>query len=108
MQYINLTPHAIRLMDDWEVHTEYPASGGVARIAETYTFESDSHGNPVVAYGHVTDMPDPDPEGQTGYIVSLPVALALRGTRDDIYVSYDQVRNEDGVVIGSRTLASVC
>jgi hypothetical protein len=55
-----------------------------------------------VEYGHVTGLPDTRP--RTWYVVSLPVALALPARRD-LLVSYRQVRNAAGTVVGCRSLA---
>ena len=54
-------------------------------------------------YGEVTGLPDPQPD--TYYIVSLIVAQALRGKRDDVLVVDDTVRDSEGRIIGARALA---
>lgn len=48
-----------------------------------------------------------DHEPRRGYIVSSVVAQAVAGTRDDVLVPDDLVRDEQGRVIGARALARV-
>jgi hypothetical protein len=50
----------------------------------------------------ITGLPHPEP--RTGYIVSMPVALA-RPDRVDLLVPFREVRNRSGTVIGCRALA---
>lgn len=88
----------------------YMASGQVARIVDTpgrdLSDEIPVH-HPVrsASYGSVVGLPDPEPD--TWYIVSLATALAaaLATGRNDLLVPYDQIRDEDGRIIGCRELA---
>jgi hypothetical protein len=56
-----------------------------------------------VEYGHVIDLPPARPA--VWYVVSLPLALAMPARRD-LLVSYRQVRNAAGTVVGCRGLAA--
>jgi hypothetical protein len=85
-----------------------PPSGKVARVAtiELGTGVSNNSGRMFewVQYGHVHDLPQPEPG--TDYIVSLVVALACH--RDDLLAPYVEVRNSDGTMIGCRFLQRIC
>jgi hypothetical protein len=56
-----------------------------------------------VEYSHVNDLPEPTPGVR--YIVSLPVALACAGHREDLVSPYLDIRDVDGRVIGCQMLA---
>jgi len=117
---VNLTPHPIDVYPgdvpgivDPERHTpliSFPPSGIVARLGEVVLDDlklaprtgAEAVRITRVEYGHATDLPDVKPK--TWYIVSLPLALALPGRRD-LLVSYRQVRNAAGTVVGCRGLA---
>lgn len=125
MSFINLTPHPIRIYPPYtpdiikanEFHwiieippsTDYkPARIGQISLGTVCYLdgipveyvEYASHG------GTETTMPK-KVEG-TFLIVSLIVGLLLtysKHNRDDLYVPYREVRNEQGTVIGCRELA---
>ena len=75
MQYVNLTPHSIRLNDGREI----PPSGTVARVSASYT-PFDGDGVCQAVFGQVQGLPEPK-EGVL-YITSALVAQAAR--RDDV------------------------
>jgi len=81
-----------------EVSHLYPAEGSVPWGVDT------GHGvvgiTPV-EYGHATGLPEPD---GGWFLVSLPLALALP-ERTDLLVTYREVRDEVGTVVGCRALA---
>ena len=115
---VNLTPHPIRLypvdapdiIDIGEQGPyridEIPPDGKPARIAMidlgTVPLRGCDASVEYVEYGHVDGLPEP--ESDTWYIVSLPVALAAT-YRADLLVPYREVRNGDGTVVGCRQLA---
>lgn len=108
---VNLTPHPIaiygnRAVDEGPAEV-IPPSGTVARLAtiELGTNLGPSSAYELVEYGHAHDLPRPQPG--TDYIVSLVVALAVRG-RDDLLAPYVEVRNDEGTMIGCRYLQKVC
>ena len=110
MKIVNLTPHAINFQTD-EGQVEIPPSGIVARVEEKTEVVGkvkigDGH-VPVIrkSFGQVQNLPEPR-EG-TIYIVSLIVAQALAGTRSDIYVIGESIRDKEGRVIGARSLAQL-
>lgn len=82
MEFVNLCPHAIRVMGSEGVVTFAP-SGAVARVSETPEALPLMAGFRLVrnSYGPVTGLP----EAREGvcYIVSGKVLAALAGTRSD-------------------------
>ena len=111
MKIINLTPHPVNLQTETGV-VEIPPSGIVARVEEkTEEVGKVKVGNsghvPVIrkTLGQVENLPEPR-EG-TIYIVSLIVAQALEGTRSDVYVIGESIRDKEGRVIGARSLAQL-
>jgi hypothetical protein len=110
---VNLTPHPIAIYRDRTAEDGpeevIPPSGTVVRIATidlgTNLSKHSGQSYELVEYGHAHDLPQPQPN--TDYIVSLVVALAVRG-RDDLLAPYLEVRNEQGTMIGCRFLQRVC
>ena len=101
---INMTPHPVNILDEEnnEIAT-IPASGKLIRLKSN-----------IVRDGEIGEIPisktvfgDPEglPERNTGiyYIVSQLVKSACSG-RDDLLVPAEVVRNEDGNIIGCRSL----
>ena len=106
MEMLNLTPHAIILMDDENnIIATIPPSGIVARA----TMTSIPDGYITVAgrevevvkhtYGQVENLPD-QVEGKV-YLVSSLAAQGCKG-RNDVFVPDDTVRDEKGRIIGCR------
>jgi hypothetical protein len=110
---VNLTPHPIAIYGNRTVEDGpdevIPPSGTVVRVATIdlgTNFSAHSRQSyELVEYGHAHDLPRPQPD--TDYVVSLVVALAMRG-RDDLLAPYLEVRNEQGTMIGCRFLQRVC
>lgn len=102
---INCTPHPINLIPEEGLTQVFEPSGDVVRISqhEYGTSWIDGQEITLVGYGQLENMPKATSE--TYYIVSLVVALAVR--RGDFLVPYEEVRNEEGTVIGCRKLAKV-
>jgi hypothetical protein len=100
---INLTPHDINVVLENEV-VVYPKSGAVARCAETSVVVGTLNGVPIVKkeFGGVENLP-PYQEG-TFYVVSALVASAVK--RADVVSPGDAVRDENGVIIGCKSLCS--
>ena len=108
MRIVNLTPHALTFVAGDEIVASIPSSGQ-ARCAQSRqqigTVDLAGHAIPVnrTQFGAVSGLPEPEPG--TIYVVSVVVASALAGSRDDVYVTDDAVRDADGRVIGCRALA---
>lgn len=101
---INLTPHTINLQING-VMTPI-ASSGLARCSEVTTEIGTVFGIRFVkkAFGEVTGLPKP--KANTIYVVSAIVLNALAGTRDDVFVPADAIRDEQGRIIGCKALAN--
>jgi hypothetical protein len=76
MEYINLTPHAIRLNDG----REFPTSGTVARVQANFSAIVDDVCEQV--FGEIQGLPEPAEDVR--YIVSGLILSALSGKRDDV------------------------
>lgn len=105
---INLTPHTVIITTDEHRSITIHPSGTVARVGMVPTdagFMRTAHGTlqvKRVAYGVVEGLPDPL-DGVT-YIVSAMVAQAVPHRYDVVY-PYDLIRDDQGRVVGSRSLA---
>lgn len=107
MKIINLTPHAVTLIaGDEEIKFE---SQGVARAkqVETAAGEMEICGQVVstvrMEYGEPEGLPEP--KAGVYYIVSYITTMAAkangRGT-NDLLMTADLVRNEEGQIVGCR------
>lgn len=104
---INLTPHVVTLYDeDDNFRQEFlPAEEGPLRL-ETHELGMtvvDGIMVSLVGYGDMGSAPAA--KRDVYYLVSLPLALSVR--RADFLVPYNEVRDEDGRIIGCRSLAKV-
>jgi hypothetical protein len=107
---INLTPHPLTLIGhDGTVLLNQPPDGPMARCAEdrrdvgTITLP-DGATVPLrtVGFGTVTDLPAP--RDGVLYVVSRATAEAA-ADRDDVVYPDEQVRDDEGRIIGCRALA---
>jgi hypothetical protein len=121
MKLVNLTPHPVKIYsggtpdrvdnpDDGVVLT-LPPAGQFARLSEAVTGEDTvvtEEGVEIsvstVSYAEVEGLPSP--QQGTVYVVPLMTALAAAG-RQDLLVPYEQVRNQEGTVVGCRRLGRV-
>jgi hypothetical protein len=97
MNIINLTPHAINIING-DTTTKIDPSGTVARVSVQVVATD----NPMLytqQYGDVQDLPAP--QDNTIYIVSALV-LARVPNRTDIYapLTAQAIRNDTGQIIG--------
>lgn len=106
MNFINLTPHTIVVLDiNDETVLSVPSSGN-ARVQNTLDEQPPIGGIPChkVGFGEVEGLPEAQPD--TTYIVSAFVLSALNGTRADVVAPntspVSAVRNEKGHIIGVR------
>lgn len=95
MEFVNLTPHALKLNDG----RIFPPSGIIARVSVSYAaFNEDSITKQV--YGDIKDLPEP--KNETIYIVSGLVLSALNGSREDVVAPAtghpEVMRNEAGQI----------
>ena len=113
LNIINLTPHALFLMPAGPTGpvVTIPPSGQVARCAtsrvqvDTVT-TVDGISVPVnqTQFGEVSGLPDPQPD--TIYVVSALVAQAVPD-RQDVFITDDAIRDDQGRIIGCRALAHI-
>jgi hypothetical protein len=101
MKFVNLTPHTINLCGK-----EIPSTG----LARCKTFEKvveiiDGVFVNQRTFGDVYDLPEP--QENTIYIVSILVAKAVAGQRNDVYVVDETIRDEQGKIIGCNALAKI-
>lgn len=104
---MNLTPHAVSFIDanGATVLTVEP-SGTIARVSSSITKTGEIAGLPVTetVFGEVQDLPE-QVEGVI-YITSSLVAQRVP-TRNDVFIPNELVRNEQGQVVGCRSLGRV-
>lgn len=102
---INLTPHTINFINGDDT-IAVPASGTIARLTTQTVQIGDINGIPVTTtvFGDVENLPDPSPD--TVYIVSSLVAQACRD-RDDVYIPNESVRDDQGRIIGCKSLGRI-
>ena len=112
MRIVNLTPHPLNLMPEGPdgPTVTIPPSGQVARCAtsrvQVDTVTADGITVPVnqTRFGEVSDLPDPQPD--TIFVVSALVAQAVPD-RQDVFITDDAVRDDQGRIIGCRALAHI-
>ena len=112
MRIVNLTPHPLNLMPEGPdgPTVTIPPSGQVARCAtsrvQVDTVTADGITVPVnqTRFGEVSDLPDPQPD--TIFVVSALVAQAVP-ERQDVFITDDAVRDDQGRIIGCRALAHI-
>lgn len=107
VKFVNLTAHAISFYDSsGNVILTVEPSGHVARCSVTREQVGDINGIPInrTQFGKVENLPEPQ-EG-TIYIVSSLTAQAVP-EREDVFITDDAVRDEQGRIIGCRALAHI-
>ena len=110
-QLVNLTPHTINLVAEDGTQLLSLESQGVARVASTTEVVGHLQVGGVAVpqthttFGEVEGLPEQTPG--VGYVVSNMIisALAQQGVRrNDLFTPGLQVRDEQGRVIGCRSL----
>lgn len=101
VNFVNLTPHTINLCGKEIV------SSGLARCQtlEREIVVIDGIRVNQRTFGEVYGLPEPQPD--TIYIVSAIVAQALNGSRDDVFIVDETIRDENGKICGCNALARV-
>lgn len=102
MKIVNLTPHDINIEGREPIKSE-----GICRCQEIIKQLGFIDGIQIInkSFGEVQNLPEPSEN--TIYIVSLPVAMAVKGTRDDCYIPGEIIRDEKGRIVGCQNLAKV-
>ena len=102
--FINMTPHAIKIIREGKVILNLE-SEGVVRLGESRKLLKVINGVPIYQKTYSTATLPEEKEG-VYYVVALPIAQAYPH-RYDLLVPDDYVRDEAGRVIGCRGLARV-
>ena len=102
---LNLTPHCVNIVGDDNKIIKTFDSVGVARCSQQTVTVGNINGIPLTttSFGDVVDLPDP--VADTFFIVSRLVMSACPD-RDDLLVPNDLVRDDNGNIIGARSLAN--
>jgi len=102
---INLTPHEVNIITD-NGNISIPASGTIARCKTEREVTGTINGIPVTRtkFGEVENLPEP--KENTIFIVSSLVAQAVPH-RNDVFIPDDSVRDEQGRIIGCRSLGRI-
>ena len=109
MTIMNLTPHAVNVLQDDGSYMTFE-SVGIARAEQTYEEVCVIDGIEFVKshYGAPIDLPDP--EDGVVLIVSKQTIEAAQGvgrTINDLVVPVDIIRNEKGQIQGCRKLSFI-
>jgi hypothetical protein len=109
VEVLNLTPHLITVMPHDGEHVRIPQSGVVARCEVDRTsvaiLETVEYGVLPVCKIRYHEAGLPEPKEDVMLIVSIVVAQASR--RSDLLVVDDEVRDDQGRIIGCRRLAQL-
>ena len=108
MTIMNLTPHSISFCDtEGTVILTVEPSGQLARVSCKTVMTGESfNGIPVTktVYGTVEGLPEP--KDGTVFVVSSLVAARVPD-RGDVFIPNESVRDENGRIIGCRSLGHV-
>jgi len=103
---VNLTPHTVTILNsDNQIIKEYP-SEGFARISTSSQIVGEIDGIAIskTVMGAIQDLPEPD--GESVFIVSMPVAQACSGRNDIVAPDTGPTAYRiDGKIIGVRQFA---
>lgn len=100
---INLTPHDINIQG-----LEPISSSGKARCKEKNEVIGKVGEIDIIKkeFGEVEGLP-PIEDINVIYIVSLPIAQAVKGIREDCYIPGEIIRDNSGKIVGCKNLAKV-
>lgn len=108
-KFINLTPHSIGIACGPNVSREINPSGVVARVSVKYAKADTVEGVDIFTpiFGKCEDLPDPDPEGYTLFIVSAMVRTHPDNAhRGDLLSPGALLRDTKGVIVGCEGLTA--
>lgn len=106
----NLTPHCVTVVDsNNNIVAEYP-SEGIARAIQSAEHVGELEGIELVrmTFGHTENLPAP--QADVYLIVSVVTANAAKAegrSTDDLLITADPARDENGRIIGCRKFALV-
>lgn len=105
MNFINCTPHPINLLDVADnLVMALPKGDVIPRLAQSTKIVDVVSGVSITEtqFGATQDLPEPN--GENLYIVSRLV-LSANPNRNDLVVPNELVRDENGNIIGCKSLA---
>ena len=103
---INLTPHSLNIYSrEGKLIEEIPSSG-IVRVSEEKERIGEINGIPLVKKTFTESEGLPEPVKDTLYFVSIIVAQA-NPSRDDLILSSELVRDENGRIIGCSEFATL-
>lgn len=107
---INKTPHTINLMDENLNEILNLPSEGEARATTKNVRTGEVNGTPIFAveYGEPTGLPEPIEN--TFYVVSRITAESAKAygrTTEDLLLTNDLVRDEQGRIVGCKSFAQL-
>lgn len=107
MTVVNLTPHAVRVVDkEGNIVKEFP-SEGLARVSSVSTPIGVVDQIPVIKqeFGEIEGLPAPAPEEGVYYVVSAMVGTAAaKDGRTDLLGPAEFLRDQDGNILGCKAL----
>lgn len=103
---INLTPHTITFILPNGEKMEIPASGQLARVSVRTETVGEIDGIPVTTsvFGNVEGLPAPK-DGVIYVVSSLVAGRVLE--RSDVFIPNESIRDENGRIIGCRSLGRI-
>jgi len=110
MKFVNLTPHQINIYRGETPYISVPPSGTVARLTESTSggLLIETIETILVSLGKVDGLPNPVED--TIYIVSMPLLMGMKAAginRQDCMYPFGQVRDDQGRIVGCRSLAVI-
>jgi len=110
---VNKTPHPIMIPGYGEIPPTLPPARLVEEKEDVGVVPIGRLRIPLIKkrFGNVIDLPASTPMGghswddETMYIVSLPVAQAVAGKREDVITVGEYIRDEKGNVVGAKSFA---
>jgi len=110
MKIVNLTPHAVTIVNDEGSSLMSFPSEGVARARENNTIVGKLFNIPIVE--KTFEEPEGLPDFKEGifYIVSIITANAARAigrTTEDLLITSDLTRDAEGQILGCKSLAKI-
>lgn len=105
MKIVNLTPHELVIYSEEKEIKRIPSSG-IVRVKEENEKIGEINSIPIFKKRYTRSEGLPEPEEDTFYFVSLIVAQA-NPQRDDLLLSSDLVRDENGRILGCKSFAQI-
>lgn len=112
-QLINLTPHAIMMVnDEGENILTIEPSGNVVRVTQTTeqlaTVTVDGVVLPVTqnTYGELVNLPE-EKEGVSLIVSAMVASAGEKLGRKDLFIPNETVRNDKGQIIGCKSLGKI-